>query len=162
MSEIYMMGEEIVDAVYEGEKKVYGRNLLPTVYSLYSADGLYGYIKLTDEETDLIASIYDSSETVDMSGIYFGFTGNGKDIVEGIRWIMKKGELVANRENRGMKYFSYFPNNEATLNKIFKRFNIKIEKGTKATGWSPAPEDLIDSLKPKKYPLSIIQEENKC
>jgi len=156
MSRVYMMGEEIVEAVHERDEKVYGRNLLPTVYSLYSADGLYGYIKLTDEETDLIASIYDSNETVDMPGIYFGFTRSGKDSAEGIRWIVNNGALTVNRENRGMKYFSYFPNNKATLNKIFKRFNIKIERGIKATPWSPAPEDLINSLKPQTYPLAII------
>lgn len=45
-----------------------------------------------------------------------------------------------------------YPNDDALI-KIRK---VKIEKGTKATSWTPAPEDLINSLKPKTYPLAII------
>src|SRR5699024_7452677 len=89
----------------------------------------------------VIVTIRDRDTSVDMSRVYFGLTETGYDFTGG-KWLMSNGVLATReRLSNSQNYFSYHPNNEETLNKIFQRFYIQIEKGTIPSDWSPAPED---------------------
>lgn len=120
-----------------------GRNLLPSSYDLYNLGGSYGYIKLSDSPT--IVKIYDKDVDVDIDGVYFGLTNNGTNSSGGYRWIVNGGN-IDNEYYSGVindyPYFSFFPKTREVFNKIFRRFNIKIERGTIPTDWSPALEDI--------------------
>lgn len=126
--------------------QVGGRNLLPTVYDYYNVSGLYGYIKISDDNTQKVIKITDNDKTVDMSGVFFGFTKNGYDANAGVRWEHSAGSLIRNFDNdpslKLYNYFSFFPKDKSTLDKIFKRYKIKLEKGTVATDYTQAPEDI--------------------
>ncbi|WP_422066881.1 phage tail spike protein [Staphylococcus simulans] len=126
--------------------QVGGRNLLPTVYDYYNVSGLYGYIKVSDDNTQKVIKITDNDKTVDMSGVFFGFTKNGYDANAGVRWEHSAGSLIRNFDNdpslKLYNYFSFFPKDKSTLDKIFKRYKIKLEKGTVATDYTQAPEDI--------------------
>lgn len=136
--------ETAIDGIEVG-----GRNLLPTAFNLYSTEGTYGYIRILDEDEKIILKLYEEDDSVDMSGIYFGFTRNGHSSGDGVKWAMSGGSLSSNlNDNLEMvgnnyQFFSYFPNNRETFDKIFSRFKIKIERGTIATDWTPAPEDTL-------------------
>lgn len=126
--------------------QVGGRNLLPTVYDYYNVSGLYGYIKVSDDNTPKVITITDNDKSIDMSGIFFGFSKNGYDANAGVRWEHSAGSLIRNFDNDSSlklyNYFSFFPKDKATLDKIFKRYKIKLEKGTIATDYTQAPEDI--------------------
>ena len=122
-----------------------GKNLCDNNYKNYKIDN-YGYKKIIDSEENLIASLVDKDTSVDLTGIYFGFTHTGKDTIEGMVWVINNGVETANKTNQGIhQYISFYPANEETFNKIFARYDIQVEKGTTATdyepyGASPSPE----------------------
>src|SRR5699024_11286924 len=90
----------------------------------------------------VIVTIRDRDTSVDMSRVYFGLTETGYDFTGG-KWLMSNGVLATReRLSNSQNYFSYHPNNEETLNKIFQRFYIQIEKGSIPSDWTPAPEDI--------------------
>ena len=122
------------------------RNLLPTTYNLFTRDGgTYGFYKFLDEPEQVIVTVRDRDTSVDMRSIYFGFTDIGHNFGRGT-WLMANGNLQLREQlSNYQNYFSYYPNNEKALNKIFQRFYIQIEKGTIATDWTPAPEDITEN-----------------
>lgn len=130
--------------------QVGGRNLLPTSYGYYNVTGLYGYIKVSDDNTQKVITITDNDKTIDMSGVFFGFTKNGYDANAGVRWEHSAGKLIRNFDNdvslKNYNFFSFFPKDKATLDKIFKRYKIKLEKGTIATDYTVAPEDTEETI----------------
>lgn len=127
------------------------RNLFVQDFLLYNTDNLYAYRKISDTNTPKVITITDNDTTVDMTGVFFGLTGNGANADGGVRWEMFKGSLLRNSDKdsslTSYNYFSFFPADKATLEKIAKRFKIKIEKGTVATDWTPAPEDVQSNIK---------------
>lgn len=130
--------------------QVGGRNLLPISYDYYNVTGLYGYIKVSDDNTQKVITITDNDKTIDMSGVFFGFTKNGYDANAGVRWEHSAGKLIRNFDNdvslKNYNFFSFFPKDKATLDKIFKRYKIKLEKGTIATDYTVAPEDTEETI----------------
>lgn len=130
--------------------QVGGRNLLPTSYDYYNVTGLYGYIKVSTDNTQKVIKITDNDTSVDMTGVFFGFTKNGQDATGGYRWEHSAGNLIRNFDNdvslKQFNYFSFFPKDKATLDKIFKRYKIKLEKGTIATDYTVAPEDVQTNI----------------
>lgn len=141
--------------------EVGGRNLFIQDASYYKTDGLYGYRKLTDDKKAKVISIKEIDNTVDISGIYFGLSVNGKDNVGGYRWEISNGELLRELDNdnslESYYYISYFPNNAETLKKLAKRFEIKIEYGTVPTTYTLAPEDLQNEITLKANEISKAQ-----
>ncbi|MDQ7113524.1 phage tail spike protein [Staphylococcus simulans] len=130
--------------------QVGGRNLLPTSYDYYNVTGLYGYIKVSNDNTQKVIKITDNDTSVDMTDVFFGFTKNGQDASGGYRWEHSAGNLIRNFDNdvslKQFNYFSFFPKDKATLDKIFKRYKIKLEKGTIATDYTVAPEDVQTNI----------------
>ena len=114
-----------------------GKNLCDNNFKNYTIDN-YGYKKIIDSEENLIASLVDKDTSVDLTGIYFGFTHTGKDAIEGMVWLINNGVETANKTNQGIhQYISFYPANEETFNKIFARYDIQVEKGTTATDYEP-------------------------
>jgi hypothetical protein len=112
------------------------KNLLPSSFYAYTLGTVYGYFKLSEIEENMIMSLTDKDTTVDMSGVYFGYSVNGNSNADGVAWIVENGTKLASTlsniysaTNTKMQYFSFYPKNQATFNKIFSRFNIQIEKG---------------------------------
>ncbi|MCH4482943.1 hypothetical protein MKR37_04340 [Staphylococcus haemolyticus] len=141
--------------------EVGGRNLFIQEASYYKTDGLYGYRKLTDDKKAKVISIKEIDNTVDISGIYFGLSVNGKDNVGGYRWEISNGELLRELDNdsslESYYYISYFPNKAETLEKLSERFEIKIEYGTVPTTYTLAPEDLQNEITLKANEISKAQ-----
>ncbi|KAA2278108.1 MULTISPECIES: phage tail spike protein [unclassified Staphylococcus] len=126
--------------------EVGGRNLFIQDASYYNDEALYGYRKIADTKTKKVITIKEKDDNVDISGIYFGLSVNGKDSSSGYRWEIYNGELLRELDNNNSLenyyYISYFPNKAETLEKLSKRFDIKIENGTVPTTYTLAPEDL--------------------
>src|SRR5699024_4706064 len=121
--------ESAVDGIEVG-----GRNLLPTNYDLFTVnDGNYGWIKLAEDETDLIVKVYDTGKEVDMACVFFGITKTGKNYTGKSTWLMASGVLQRHELKTDSTYFSFYPKNKTTFDKIFSRFKIKVERGTIAT-----------------------------
>lgn len=110
-----------------------GKNLLSPNFSDYTlSTGNYGYIQVTEEAESLYLSIYEKDSSIDISGVYLGFTGNGINSGEGINWILNGASTpvatqIGNTNNK-YKYISFYPKNEATFNKIFSRYNVMVRK----------------------------------
>ena len=124
-----------------------GRNYFSNTLNVYDTTGTYGYRKVSDDNTPKVVTIKDRDTSVDISNIYFGFTKSGIDASGGVRWEILKGvrerELDADESLKGFNYISFLPKTQATLDKLSRRFYIKVENGTKPSDWSPAPEDLV-------------------
>lgn len=120
-----------------------GRNLLPTKYEYFVMDdGLYGWFKLAEEKTNIIAKVYDTGADVDMAGIYFGITETGKNYTGKSSWLMANGALRGDELITDSTYFSFYGKSRDVFDRIFEKYKIKVETGDKATPWTPAPEDL--------------------
>ena len=128
-----------------------GKNLCDNNFKNYTIDN-YGYKKIIDSEENLIASLIDKDTSVDLTGIYFGFTHTGKDAIEGMVWLINNGVETADKTNQGIhQYISFYPANEETFNKIFARYDIQVEKGTTATDYEP-----YGASPSSEYPSLII------
>lgn len=136
----------LVDEIIEYPRELEGgRNLLPTKYESFVVnDGTYGWIKLAEEGTPLTVKVYDTGADVDMGSAYFGLTKIGKNFTGGGSfWLMANGNLSrTERQTEEAMYFSFYPKNRVTFDRIFEKYKIKVEIGNKATTWTPAPEDL--------------------
>ena len=141
--------------------EVGGRNLFIQDASYYNDEALYGYRKLSDTKTKKVITIKKKDSSVDITGIYFGLSVNGKDNSGGYRWEISNGELLRELDNdsslENYYYISYFPNKAETLEKLSKRFDIKIENGTVPTTYTLAPEDLQNEIVVKSQEISKAQ-----
>src|SRR5699024_855644 len=130
--------------------EVGGRNYFSFNLENYDTSGLYGYRKVSDDNTPKVVTIKEKNEDVDLKGVYLGFTRNGEDASGGIRWEVEAGNLLRNFDDdeslRTFNYLSFFPNNQETLDKLNERFYIKVENGNTPTDWSPAPEDFENDI----------------
>ena len=119
-----------------------GRNLLSYNYEDYKLS-TYAYTELSDKEEPLILKLYEKDSTVDMTDIYFGFTRGGMNADGGIRWAYQSGVKAPFLNNElelrtpSLRFFSFYPATETTWNTILERFDLKIEKGTTTTPYSP-------------------------
>ena len=119
------------------EIDICNKNLLSNKIEDYDiSSGLYGYRKIVGElrRKYLVLTITDRDTSININEVYFGFTGNGKNGDEEKAWIVQKGSilgaLAGNKRyisTQNFKYFSFYPNNKETFNKIFNRFNIEVE-----------------------------------
>lgn len=141
--------------------EVGGRNLFIQDASYYNDEALYGYRKISDTKTKKVITIKEKDSDVDISGVYFGLSVNGKDSSVGYRWEINNGELLRELDNdnslENYYYISYFPNKAETLEKLSKRFDIKIENGTVPTTYTLAPEDLQNEIVVKSTEISKAQ-----
>ena len=106
-----------------------GKNILSDNRDDYN-DSTYGYIKLLNnfENNNLVLSIEDNDKSIDMTGINFGVTGNGKNWDGKGYWLLNNGYKVGNSVSTSQyPFFSFYPNNQTTFNKIFKRYKIQAE-----------------------------------
>lgn len=119
------------------EIDICNKNLLSNKIEDYDiSSGLYGYRKIVGElrKKYLVLTITDRDTSININEVYFGFTGNGKNGDEEKAWIVQKGSilgvLAGNKRyisTQNFKYFSFYPNNKETFNKVFNRFNIEVE-----------------------------------
>ena len=85
------------------------RNLFVQDFSLYNTGNLYAYRKISDTNTPKVITITDNDTTVDMTGIFFGLTGNGANADGGVRWEMFKGNLLRNSDkDSSLISYNYF------------------------------------------------------
>lgn len=119
-----------------------GKNLASDVYSEYSlSPGPYGFKKMIENftQTYLVANLIDKDTTIDMSGVYLGFTANGYNYNDGVTWLIKDGVKQSDYYTNNKPYLSFYPNNETTFNKIFNRYKIQIELSNTTTPSSYEP-----------------------
>lgn len=119
------------------EIDICNKNLLSNKIEDYDiSSGLYGYRKIVGElrKKYLVLTITDRDTSININEVYFGFTGNGKNGDEEKAWIVQKGSILGSLagnkryiSTQNFKYFSFYPNNKETFNKVFNRFNIEVE-----------------------------------
>ncbi len=127
------------------------RNLLPTNPNLYTT-GTYIHYKFQDKPMEYLATLEDRDTEVDMSGVFISIDTQGNpNGAASVQWFMRNGvEVARERKGKNELYFSVYPRTVETLKKVFDRYYIKVERGdTKATDWTPAPEDL-------QFPFDLI------
>lgn len=106
-----------------------GKNILSDNRDDYNGS-IYGYIKLLNNfgNNNLVLSIEDNDKSIDMTGIFLGVTGNGKNWDNLGIWLLNDGKKVENSiSTNKYPFFSFYPNNQTTFDKIFKRYKIQAE-----------------------------------
>lgn len=140
----YVVKGGVLSREYLDDLEIGGRNYLPTNRNLYSID-LYQNYQFQTSENDYILTVTDRDTEVDMSGLYICTTSHwNPNVSPWVKWIVQNG-VIENTKISGNRelFFSVFPNTKEVLEKVFRRFYIKLERGTIATDWSPAPEDFV-------------------
>lgn len=170
-----------VDKVFSDGKQVYGRNLLTgTGYHTVTGQNTYGH--LFNENDDDLITVFKGLEgqtvTVSVDYEYSGFVaGSGKDrmlweigIVAGSTswigaWYIPNNDSGSGRisstfvvlknitgVNEGLGYVQFSGSGTGTLS------NFKLEKGSVATDWSPAPEDVLKNYiaAPRNLTATVI------
>lgn len=130
--------------------KVDGKNLLPSDLEKYTYNnGTYGFLKISEQRKKLIMSLAERNASINISGVYLGFTENGINPDKGYMWLIGNGSVNTNNiyneqgSRKQMMYVSFYPNNQGTLEKIFNRFNIQVEEGDTATEYEPYKEQTV-------------------
>ncbi|HFR3895675.1 TPA: phage tail spike protein [Streptococcus suis] len=130
-----------------------GRNYFSKYLSNYNTVGTYAYRELGMNPITITVS--DNDVNQDVNGCFIGVTKNGYDASGGYYWIIGNGHLETNKTTiNGFGFLSIYPKTQGTIDKLFKRYNIKVELGTISTDWSPAPEDLIDEISSVKTTIT--------
>lgn len=166
------------DGTIDFTRTLPNENLFLESYSSYEL-ATYAYMDINPELTDLVGKVYEKDSTVDMTGVFFGFTEVGVDGTIGVNWLMANGILQANASTTGVKskrrYFSFYPKNEETFDKIKARYSVKLEKGTTPTIYTTNTADSLtgsvmqyvgfsplDSNNPSEYEWIINPEYTKA
>jgi hypothetical protein len=83
-------------------------------------------------------SVIEKDNSVDISDIYFGFCENGRDGLDGIKWLIEDG-AVKHQDGvySDLPYISIYPATQETVDKLNARFNIQLENGYVPTSYEP-------------------------
>ncbi|UUM58627.1 phage tail spike protein [Streptococcus suis] len=121
--------------------EVGGINYFSRSLSNYNTDGTYAYRRLPKDTITI--SVSDNDVNQNIGQCYIGVSKNGYNSSAGFYWIVREGQLVTDKITiNGFGFLSIYPKTQGTIDKLFNRYKIKVEIGTVATDWSPAPEDL--------------------
>jgi hypothetical protein len=83
-------------------------------------------------------SITDKDTSVDIEGLYLGFSMNGYSANGGARWMVNAGNITEYSLTKSdMPYISVYPPTDEAVTKISNRFNIQLETGDTATEYEP-------------------------
>ena len=140
------VGDLQEDGSYKISLSVFGKNIFnPDVLSVISG-GTYGYLKITDEDTDMVMSLRIKDSSVELppgASIMFTYRGYDARMEDGgsatysvplLSNGMQRAEYILNYINGiRLRYFSFYPNSKAMINAIKARFDIQIEYGKVAT-----------------------------
>ncbi|HHT7802976.1 TPA: phage tail spike protein [Streptococcus suis] len=130
-----------------------GRNYFSRSLSNYNTDGTYAYRRLPKDTITISVSDNDVNQNTDWC--YIGVSKNGYNASAGHYWIVRQGQLVTDKITiNGFGFLSIYPKTQDTIDKLFNRYKIKVETGTVATDWSPAPEDYDDELSSVKTTIT--------
>lgn len=153
-----------VDSVFSNGKQVYGRNLL-TGTGNHTVTGIVNKGYLSNETIDDLLTLFKGLEgqtvTVSVDYEYSGFVAGGSNNRLGWEavinstlsfssWYYPKNDSGSGRISatlmvpgnvtgviEGMGYIQFYGSGTGTLS------HLKLEKGSVATPWSPAPEDIL-------------------
>lgn len=83
-------------------------------------------------------SIIEKDNSVDINDIYFGFCENGRDGLDGIKWLIEDGTVKhQDGVSSDLPYISVYPPAQETVDKLNARFNIQLENGYVSTSYEP-------------------------
>ena len=136
----YFEGMKSVGECEELEVKSTNKNLFDTSLLKPISDATYGYYKFNPNGKSMTLSVTDKDTSIDISEVYIGFTEIGTTSTEdGIAWLIENGNIreVNRALVRDLNYISFYPNEQATLDKLFTRFNFQLEEGSTATDYIP-------------------------
>ena len=87
----------------------------------------------------LTFSITDNDTSVDISGLYLGFSVNGENGIDGVAWLVDNGIITKTiRTHDNFRYVSiYGASLDNAVDKLTKRFNIQLEENTTPTEYTP-------------------------
>lgn len=129
-----------VDKIEVSSRKEDG-NLLNVNDFVIDKSSLYGYVQVQRENKDVCLSLIEKDASVDISGINLGFTGNGLNAKEGHVWKIDKGVIKSNIFTSSYNFVSFYPKTKETIEKILKRFDIMVNKGTSPIPYQPCKQD---------------------
>ena len=112
---------------YEYGVEICGKNLFNPNGEHVS--GLYLGFPINNKDTVSIA-IYEKNSNIDVSGIFFGFTGNGINAEDGYDWVLIDGNIMSNgntyyEPQNG--YVSIYPPNK--LETFLERYDVMLNDG---------------------------------
>lgn len=129
-----------------------GKNLLNPNFTDWKNGGInYRYFKFTNNPVNHTISFNSKDSSVDLSGIYLGFSKYPPKTVDAINsgysWIIENGVLNSKRTNK-LTYPSsetntygtfvvIMPQTEEAFNKVFSKYYLQIEEGSEYTRFEP-------------------------
>ena len=123
-----------------------GKNLFNPTKMIINDGAPYGYYKYkNDKSVRCTLSLSDKDTSVDIDGIYFGFTEKGN--ADGsILWLISNGSVVypdslAIVSNHN--FINIYPNKTEALNKLTERFNIQLEHSEAKTTYEPYKSNIL-------------------
>lgn len=132
--------QEIESAGSDGKigMEVRGKNLMDFTKAPDVSDLYQGWkIPKKDYESATV-TLFDNDVTVDISEIYFGFTGKGTNTSGGYIWMVRDGRIEKRELNSKSGYLSVFPKD--AMKTFLQRFKILVEIGTIPTAYEPYHE----------------------
>ena len=116
-----------------------GKNLFD-VNNIVTENNIYAYVKFP--MSDICISLTDKDTSVDISGIYLGMSVDEIPYSNSITWDFIENGIINSKVATDFTYQKYYslaiyPNTQDTIDKLLKRFNIQMEKGTQATAYEP-------------------------
>ena len=127
---------------YEVEVRVTGNNIL-NMQIEPDTKGTYQGWKVGDGKKKITLSIIDKGNNKDISGCYFGLSGNGTNQEDGVAWLIESGKITKTKTTSLNPYVTIFPSDETAQRKILERFDIQCEFGEIQTEYQPYKEQTL-------------------
>lgn len=139
--------QEIESAGSDGKIgiEVRGKNLMDFTKAPDVSDIYQGWKIPKKDYESVTVTLFDNDVTVDISGIYFGFTMKGTNESDGYIWMVDNGRIKKREFNSNFGYLSICPKN--SMKTFLQRFKILVEIGTIPTAYEPYHEPQSLSIK---------------
>lgn len=133
--------DDVSSLEHDVELRVHSKNRLSltgTPSQEFAQSHTYRSWFVNPDRKTMTLSATEKGDNPDISGIYFGFCENGRDGLDGIKWLIENGSIIQDHSvYSNLPYISIYPATQDTITTLDAWFDIQLEVGSVPTSYEP-------------------------